>query len=156
MHLPSEAGWEFTALDFASSVARKMGFPPDRIDDLRTALNEAMINAIEHGNASNAEERVLVVLVPEENRLKIDVQDHSSRPFPEDIGARPPPNIDDIVQGLVPARGWGGFLIQSLVDEVEYSSTKEGNVVKMIMYLRPIAVDDSVPISKSIGAVTPK
>src|SRR5207302_3593826 len=87
LRLPSELGWERAALDFAARVARKMGFAPERVDDLTTALNEAIANAIEHGNAHDAQKRVQIVLVPSKDRLKIDVQDRSARPFPEGIGS---------------------------------------------------------------------
>ena len=137
VRLPSELGWEHAALDFAAQVARKMGFTPERIDDLTTALNEAIANAIEHGNAFNAQKRVQIVLFPSKDRLKINVQDRSVRPFPEGIGSWQTPNIDEVIAGRASARGWGSFLIRELVDEAKYSSTKAGNVVTMTMHLRP-------------------
>jgi len=35
-----------------------MGFSDDRIEDLMTAVDEACINAIEHGNKENANVKV--------------------------------------------------------------------------------------------------
>ena len=43
----------------------------------------------------------------------------------------------DKLAGLSNTRGWGTFLIKSLVDEVEFSSTSRGNVVRMVIYLEP-------------------
>jgi len=46
-------GFEKVAMSTASSVAKLMGFRDERIEDLKTAVAEACINAIEHGNRLN-------------------------------------------------------------------------------------------------------
>jgi serine/threonine-protein kinase RsbW len=137
VRLPSELGWERAALDFAARVARRMGFPPERVDDLTTALNEAIANAIEHGNDFDAGKPVQIVLVPGADRLEINVRDRSTRPFPPGFDGGQTPDIDQVIAGQAPVRGWGSFLIRQLVDEARFSSTKAGNVVTMIMRLPP-------------------
>ncbi|MBI2941601.1 MAG: ATP-binding protein [Chloroflexi bacterium] len=134
--IPSDLGWERAAMDVAASVARCMGFPADRIEDIKTAVAEATLNAIEHGNSLDASQRVLIVLVPEGEKLEINVRDRSSTPFPpaEAVGA---PSLEDKLTGLSNTRGWGTFLIRSLVDEVEFTSTSEGNLVRMVIHLEP-------------------
>jgi len=47
---------EKVAMDFAASVAKMRQFPEARIEDLKTAIAEACINAIEHGNKMDASE----------------------------------------------------------------------------------------------------
>jgi serine/threonine-protein kinase RsbW len=133
LHIPSELGWERTAMDVAGGVATRMGFPTDRVDDIKTAVAEATINAIEHGNALDASQKVFIVLIPEGESLEINVRDQSPTPFPPRSDT--PPVLDDKLAGLATTRGWGTFLIQSLVDEVEYSSTSEGNLVRMVIHL---------------------
>jgi len=135
LHLPSQLGWERAAMDLAASVARRMGFPPARIEDIKTAVSEATTNAIEHGNKDNVEQKVLVVLVPEGERLEINVTDHSETPFPQSDGTAP--NIEDKLAGLSNSRGWGMFLIKELVDEVEFTSTGSCNQVRMVVHLKP-------------------
>jgi serine/threonine-protein kinase RsbW len=49
VRLPSRLGYEKGAMSTAASVAKLMGFREDRIEDLKTAVAEACINAIEHG-----------------------------------------------------------------------------------------------------------
>ena len=122
-------------MDLAASVARRMGFPPERVEDIRTAVSEATTNAIEHGNHGDAEQKVLIVLAPEDERLEIAVKDQSSTPFPSD-GA-PTPHIEDKLAGLSNTRGWGMFLIKELVDEVEFTSSGGGNQVRMVVHLKP-------------------
>ena len=53
VRLPSRMGYEKVAMSTASAVAKLMGFREDRIEDLKTAVAEACINAIEHGNRLN-------------------------------------------------------------------------------------------------------
>ncbi len=133
LHIPSELGYEKVAMAAAASVARKMGFSPDRIEDLKTALAEACINAIEHGNRQRADTHVLVVLTVEDSRLQIDVRDQGDQVIPADA---PTPHIEDRIDGTTPSRGWGMFLIQHLMDEVEFVSVPEGgNQVRMVIYM---------------------
>jgi serine/threonine-protein kinase RsbW len=135
LNIPSELGWERTAMDVAASVARRMGFPPDRIEDIRTAVSEATINAIEHGHPPNASQDLVITLIREGESLEIDVHDQSPTPFPplEDAGTMP--NLQDKLSGRSSTRGWGTFLIRSLVDEVEFCSTPGGNLVRMVIHL---------------------
>jgi serine/threonine-protein kinase RsbW len=133
LHIPSELGYEKVAMASAASVARKMGFSPDRIENLKTALAEACINAIEHGNKQDADTAVLVVLTVEGSRLQIDVRDQGNQAIPTDVSA---PRIEDRIAGQTTTRGWGMFLIKSLMDEVEFASMPEGgNEVRMVIHL---------------------
>ena len=135
LYLPSQLGWERAAMDLAASVARRMGFPADRIEDIKTAVSEATTNAIEHGNKDHSEQKVLVMLAPEGERLQINITDHSDTPFPDSDGKAP--SIEEKLAGLSNTRGWGMFLIKELVDEVEFSSSGSGNQVRMVVHLRP-------------------
>jgi serine/threonine-protein kinase RsbW len=134
LYIPSELGWERTAMEAAASVAKLMGFPAERIEDIKTAVSEATINAIEHGNSLDASQKVLIILVPEGQSLEINVHDRSSTPF-EPTDSSDAPNLDDKLAGLSKTRGWGTFLIKSLMDEVEFTSGSEGNLVRMVIHL---------------------
>src|ERR1700741_2642469 len=73
--LPSRLGFEKVAMGTAASVAKLMGFPDDRIEDLKTALAEACINAIEHGNQLNENLSVGVTLSSHDDTLEVKVLD---------------------------------------------------------------------------------
>jgi len=114
-------------MDFVASAAKEMGFSGERIEDLKTAVSEACINAIEHGNKMDASMKVGVVLNPEELKLQVTVQDEGNG-----IGQVKTPRIEDKIEGNDKTRGWGIFLIKNLVDEVKFESTPEGgNLVRM-------------------------
>jgi serine/threonine-protein kinase RsbW len=133
LKIPSLLGLERIAIDAAASVAKIMGFTDDRINDLKTAVGEACINAIEHGNKQDVNVKVVVELIAAGNRLQIDVYDRGDK-IPSDIQK---PDINAKIARKQPKRGWGLFLIQSLMDEVKMEwNSKKGNVVRMVIHLK--------------------
>jgi len=75
VRLPTRMGYEKVAMSTAASVAKLMGFPEDRVEDLKTAVAEACINAIEHGNRLNEKLSVGVVLNAGADALEVKVID---------------------------------------------------------------------------------
>ena len=134
LHLPSRLGYEKVAMDAAASIARRMGFSADRIDALRTALAEAVTNAIEHGNAHNDGMRVLVILTVRPSELIVSVADQGCKPL-EPAHLSPLPTIEEsFTRG--DKGGWGIWLIRELMDEVEFTTAPSGgNQVRMVIHL---------------------
>lgn len=130
LHIRSMHGAEKVAMDFAANIAKSMNFPPERVEDLKTAVAEACMNAIEHGNKLDSTTRVGIRLVVDKDKLQIAVQDQGSG-----VAKTRTPDIESRMEGKLDPRGWGIFLIENLVDEVTFESTAEGGVVKMIIYL---------------------
>jgi serine/threonine-protein kinase RsbW len=117
----------------AASVAKLMGFTDDRIEDLKTAVAEACINAIEHGNDLNNSLSIGVVLSTTEDELEVKVIDEGNGVG----GGRPTsPDIDRKVHGEEDARGMGMFLIKNLVDEAEWYQGPPGkSFVRLVIRL---------------------
>lgn len=137
LKVPSEPGYEKLAMKLAASVADRMGFAPERIEDLKTAVSEACLNAMRHGNLLDATTKVLVVLTIGDARLSIDVKD-------EGRGGPPPaefrePDIEKQIAGLQTPGGLGLFVIQHLVDEAEFVEPEvgTGNQFRMAIFLEP-------------------
>jgi serine/threonine-protein kinase RsbW len=134
LRLPSRLGYEKVAMSTAASVAMLMGFSRDRIEDLKTAIAEACINAIEHGNRMNESRSVGVVLSMSEDALEVKVIDDG-----RGLNAKPPkPNIDRKMHGQEDPRGMGMFLIQALVDEAEWVKGIDGrsSFVRLVIRLK--------------------
>src|SRR5690242_8442415 len=112
LRIPSEMGWERSAMEFAGSVAHISGFSAEQVDDVKTAVLEATLNAIEHGNGLDANRSVSIRITPREQQLEIVVQDRSriAWTIPDS-----PPSLADQIAGRAAPRGWGIFLIRSLV-----------------------------------------
>lgn len=130
--IPNKLGYERIAMESSASFARILGFVQERIEDLKTAVSEACLNAMEHGNEGRAEARVTLTMKFADNTLTVSVIDEGNgiREFPEN------PDIKKQVQRLVPPRGLGIFLIKRLVDQVEFNQrAPEGHMVRIAMKL---------------------
>ena len=133
LQLPSRLGFEKVAMNTAASVARMMGFGDERIEDLKTAIAEACINAMEHGNKLNENLSVGIILSTSADELEVKVVDNGSG-----MSKQPPtPDIDRKIHGEEDTRGMGMFLIQHLVDEAEWvnDSKGKGSYVRLVIRL---------------------
>jgi serine/threonine-protein kinase RsbW len=133
VRLPSRMGFEKVAMATAASVARLMGFREDRIEDLKTALAEACINAIEHGNRLNEGLSVGVVLSVGADSLEVKVIDDGTGMSKQQAK----PDIDRKMHGEESPRGMGMFLIQALMDEAEWVAGTDGksSYVRLVIRL---------------------
>ncbi|RRA49601.1 ATP-binding protein [Acidipila sp. EB88] len=132
--IPSRLGFEKVAMGTAASMARLMGFSEDRVEDLKTAIAEACINAIEHGNRHNPSLPVGVVLSMHGSELEVQVHDDGAGM----TSPAPVPDIDRKMTGEEDARGMGMFLIQALVDEAEWVPSPVGqSFVRLVIRMNP-------------------
>jgi serine/threonine-protein kinase RsbW len=133
VRLPSRMGYEKVAMGTASAMAKLIGFPADRIEDLKTAVAEACINAIEHGNRLNEKLSVGVVLSAVDDQLEVKVIDDG-----KGMTRQPEkPDIDRKMHGEEDPRGMGMFLIQALVDVAEWVAGTGGksSYVRLVIRL---------------------
>jgi len=102
----------------------------NRIEDLKTAVAEACLNAMQHGNQGRTEARVIVTMQLGDKDFRVTVMDEGDGDFeiPQQI------DIRRKVAKLEPPNGLGLFLIQQLMDRVEFSKLNGGgHVVKMVL-----------------------
>ena len=128
--LPNKLGYERIAMACSASFAKIVGFLPERIEDLKTAVSEACLNAMEHGNKRCSDARVVVTMYLGDKDFRVSVKDEGDgiENIPQDI------DIKKKVENLEPPNGMGIFLIQQLVDQVEFNEmTDGGHVVKMVL-----------------------
>jgi serine/threonine-protein kinase RsbW len=128
----SELGYERIARASAATFAGMIGFPADRIEDIKTVVAEAAINAMQHGNKGRQDAKVTVSMVFRSDTLHIAVMDSGSG-----IEKLPPkPDIERIIENQEPPVGFGTFIIKQLVDDVEFNEmTDGGHLVKMAIKL---------------------
>jgi serine/threonine-protein kinase RsbW len=131
LKLPNILGSEKVAIEKAATIAKKMGFSMDKIEDLKTALAEACINAIEHGNKFAESTQVGITFASDDTSLQVVVHDEGDGIDPKKI---PKDRIDK--DGLPRRRGYGVFLISNLVNEFSIEKKPgKGNNVKMLIHL---------------------
>ncbi|HMQ55648.1 MAG TPA: ATP-binding protein [Anaerolineae bacterium] len=140
LRIPSELGYEKIAREAVATVAHRLNFTEEKIEDIKTAISEACTNAIRYGSGSDARMKIVVILTADENKLDILIKD------PGASGA-PPSNIDipdisGMVEGKHRLGGMGLYIIRELVDEagfIETADEDDGNQFRMVIY----RVDDS-------------
>jgi serine/threonine-protein kinase RsbW len=128
--MPSKIGYERIAMECSASFAKIVGFVPERIEDLKTVVSEACLNAMEHGNKGNPDARVIITMDYNEDAIIVSVID-------EGTGVQKIPAEPDIrkkIEKLETPRGLGIFLIKQLADKVDLNQmTKDGHVVRMVI-----------------------
>ena len=130
--LSNKVGYERIAMACSASFAQIYGLAPERIEDLKTVVSEAAINAIQHGNKGRPDARVTVSLNFKDDTINVHVTDEGDgiKYFP------PKPDIGRIIDKIDPPIGFGLFLIKKLSDQVEFNEiTDEGHAVKMAIKL---------------------
>ncbi len=131
LHIPNVLGSEKMVMERVASVAKEIGFTDNRIEDLKTAVSEACLNAIEHGNEMNTSTKVGIYLSINKTKLKVSVED-VGKGIREKVNE---PNIDNKIEGKEEPRGWGIFLIKRLVDNIKFEPKSDGNVITMVIHL---------------------
>ena len=116
-----------------AELVRDLAFSTTRLENLKTAVAEAAMNAMEHGNHYQPELPVLIQVYKSESTIWIYVTDQGGgRPIPT-------PNTPDLeakLAGLQSPRGWGLFLIKNLVDEMHVLSDAKHHTIELVMSLQ--------------------
>ena len=116
--IPSAPDNEREAMERVSAAAAALGLPPDRLERLKTAVGEATMNAMEHGNRYDPEKPVAIQVQTTGDGLIVSITDHGGQAIPEADA----PDLEAKLAGLQSPRGWGLFLIRSMVDNVRVTA----------------------------------
>jgi serine/threonine-protein kinase RsbW len=128
LEIPAKPKYVGLARLLAGSIARRMSFSEENIDDLKLAISEMCTNAIVHaGNGGSAP--ILVHYAAGDDFLRIWVKDQGP--------GFDPSTVEGERRELL-TKGFGIPLIKSLVDVFECDSRPEsGTVVTITKYRRP-------------------
>jgi serine phosphatase RsbU (regulator of sigma subunit)/anti-sigma regulatory factor (Ser/Thr protein kinase) len=130
--LPSETGNEREAMQRVLDAIAPLGLEERRVDRLGTAVSEAAMNAIEHGNQGRAEIPVEVEVVTAGGELIVRIRDVGDGPQAADVES---PDIEAKLAGLQKPRGWGLFLIKNMVDEIRVIDADGRHTVELVLQL---------------------
>lgn len=134
LQVPGELHYEEIAIKTAVQLATEFGFSKERANDIKTAVSEAVINAMEHSCQQGKQPPVQVIFSEVDSSLQIEVCD-SGPPF--DPSQIQPPQIREKLDSQSSKRGWGLYLIRQLSDEFNISSSEiEGNRVSIRFHLK--------------------
>lgn len=134
--LPSAPGNERLAIEQVMTLAAAIPLTPRQADRLKTAVGEATMNAMEHGNRYQVDLPVHVAVLATNALLQVRIVDHGGDravPTPD------APDLDAKLAGLQSPRGWGLFLIKNMVDEMKVDADGEHHIVELTVTLEGAA-----------------
>ena len=131
--VPSEPGNERLALARVADAVADSGLTPDQLERLQTAVAEATMNAIEHGNGNNADLNVDITVIDTGEEVSVLIVDLGGAHAPAGSASVEMPDLDMKLAGLQSPRGWGLFLIQNMVDAMNVSTDGDKHIVRLSM-----------------------
>jgi anti-sigma regulatory factor (Ser/Thr protein kinase) len=132
LSIPSAPGNERLAIEQVADVVKELDLPARRLERLKTAVAETVMNAMEYGNKYQPDMPVCIRVLTSETDLAVRIEDQGGNM------AIPDPVIPDIeakLAELQSPRGWGLFLIKNLVDDMSITSDGMHHTVELIMHL---------------------
>jgi anti-sigma regulatory factor (Ser/Thr protein kinase) len=130
--VPSEPGNERMAMERVAEALSEVEIGGESLERLKTAVAEATMNAMEHGNHYRAESPVLIEVSASDTQLSVKITDEGSGPpaFHAET-----PDLEAKLEGMQTPRGWGLFLIKSMVDDMEVTGDEHHHTVELIVHL---------------------
>ncbi|GAB4162017.1 MAG: ATP-binding protein [Planctomycetaceae bacterium] len=113
--IPSETAAGQKVQERIVAVLEKLDYPPRDVFGMRLALEEALVNAIKHGNQMDPEKQVQVSCWIGEEIVRVEIEDQGEGFSLEDV---PDPTDDE---NLERPCGRGIMLMKAFLNVVEYN-----------------------------------
>ena len=133
--LPMGDDNELLAASITEQIARRLDFQPEAINQIKTAIVEACINASEH--SFSPDRKIYQRFRLESDKLVITIS--SRGVVPSNLQAQITEQgvkFGELDEASEERRGWGLKLIKTLMDEVEFERVDDGTSLRMTKYLR--------------------
>ncbi|GAB4577579.1 MAG: hypothetical protein Fur0022_03100 [Anaerolineales bacterium] len=129
-NIPSAPGNERQAAAKVLEAASPLGLPEARLKKLETAVAEATMNAMEHGNKYQEDVPVKIRVSADDEKLTVHITDQGGGlPIPESTT----PDLDAKLAGEQSPRGWGLFLIKNMVDEMNMIQDEKTHTIELVV-----------------------
>jgi anti-sigma regulatory factor (Ser/Thr protein kinase) len=124
--IPMVPEMELAASRTAEAVAEFMGLGEDQIEEIKMALIEACINAMEHSGSKDP--RVFINFDIGDDQLTIQISDRGHG-FDPELARK---QVAQKRERKETRRGWGLAIMEELMDDVHIQSDENGTVITMI------------------------
>ena len=131
MVIPMGADTEVIAANTVEQIARRLKFQPEAINQIKTAVVEACINASEH--SLSTDRKIYQRFRVEHDKLVVTVASRGI--VPANLAGQDGQEGSDQLDRKS-RRGWGLKLIKTLMDEVEFERVDDGTRLRMTKYIR--------------------
>ena len=144
--LASEPGNERLALARVAGTVKDLGLSEARLERLKTAVAEATMNAIEHGNGNRAEIPVEVEVTQDGDDIIVAISDQGGEAHAAAQNAGDPeePDLLKKLDGDQTPRGWGLFLIRNMVDAMNVTTDGQRHTIWLTVRTGGAAHDEHV------------
>jgi serine/threonine-protein kinase RsbW len=132
LSVPSEPGNERQAMEAVAGAVADLGLTDRTLERLKTAVAEATMNAMEHGNNYHSDVPVSIEVSASGAELSVRITDEGSGPPAFDSET---PDLEAKLEGMQTPRGWGLFLIKSMVDDMNVTGDEHHHTVELILHL---------------------
>jgi serine phosphatase RsbU (regulator of sigma subunit)/anti-sigma regulatory factor (Ser/Thr protein kinase) len=137
--LQSAPGNERHAIERVESAVADLGLESARLERLKTAVGEATMNAMEHGNEYRADLPVSIRVIHTPERLSVCVTDRGDS---GELPAAETPDLEAKLEGRQKPRGWGLLLIEKMVDETRLTRDEGKRTLELVLRLEGGGDDD--------------
>jgi anti-sigma regulatory factor (Ser/Thr protein kinase) len=130
--LESRPGNEREAIARVAAAVASLPLPGRTLERLKTAVGEATMNAMEHGNSYRTDAPVAIRVRAGKRRLVVEITDEGGdrEVTPADV-----PDLEAKLAGEQTPRGWGLFLIENMVDELTTRTADGRRTVALVLHL---------------------
>ncbi len=126
--IPSDVSYIKSIIYHIYQIAKQLGFPEKEFTmRVKLALDEALCNAIRHGNKDEFNKKVIIVVNVSPNKLEVNISDEGEG---FDVSQLPDPKDPE---NLSKVGGRGVLLMGYYMDEVKYNN--KGNEVVLVKYV---------------------
>ena len=129
--VPSVPGNERLAIARVAGAVAGEGIAARRLERLKTAVAEATLNAIEHGNGNDPRTGVDIEVLRAGPDIVVTVTDTGGGRA--SAGPAEDPDLAAKLAGEQDARGWGLFLIRHMVDAMDVTTDGRRHTVWLTM-----------------------
>jgi anti-sigma regulatory factor (Ser/Thr protein kinase) len=128
--LPSEPGNEWIARQRVRAAIAPLHLAAWTFARLETAVAEAAMNAMEHGNNYRPEVPVAIKVEASADCIRVGITDQGAAT----PGIEPElPDLELKLAGRQTPRGWGLFLIKNMVDDLQVVDSAAGHTLRLIV-----------------------
>lgn len=145
VHAPPANGWSRIRVLDDFSVASVLGnerdarlrvaraiepldLAPPTVERVKTAVAEAVMNAMEHGNGFDAAQSVDIRVLASDDDVIVEIVDQGGD---VELVPSPTPDLAAKLDGAQSPRGWGLFLIEQMVDDLHVEAVGERRRVRL-------------------------
>ena len=121
---------EREAMEKVAAVVADLPLTAKQVDRLKTAVAEATMNAMEHGNKYDPDKSVQVSVAKSETAVRVHITDQGGG---KPVKGADMPDLEAKLAGDQSPRGWGLFLIKNMVDEMNIHQDDVHHTIELIV-----------------------